>query len=88
MKTKSCEPSLHVLVVNYMDLSILSYIAFAGDDIFWEDKYIESLKALAKLDDEIIARGRRGGLVQLFREKNFFYWEKLDDPNWKSENQG
>jgi hypothetical protein len=71
-----------------MDLSILSYISFAGDDLFWESKYTESLAALAKLDDEIIVRGRRGGLVQLFREKNFLYWEKLDDPNWKADNQG
>ncbi|NPA06352.1 MAG: tetratricopeptide repeat protein [Chloroflexi bacterium] len=84
--TKDCSPRVHARLMDYMDKSIASYKAFLGDEdaesaVLW----IESLKALAKLDDEVIRDGHPGGLLPLFRAKGYFYWEGLDDPKWKQD---
>lgn len=83
MKSKSCDLELHARFMDYLDKSIFFHVAFSADDSEWVDTYIESLKALIFLDDTVISRGHPGGLVELFRERGYFYWEKLDDPNWK-----
>lgn len=82
---KSCQPRMHALLMNYMDTSIAADVKFAADDDTWYDLYIESLRALVSLDDEVIRAYNKGGLVSLFRSKGYFYWEGLDDPNWKNE---
>ncbi len=91
---KWCRPRTHALLMDYMDKSIAMYISFSGEediaaaDILAGVKYIQALKALAALDDDVIRHGHRGGLVELFRSKGYFYWEGLDDPEWKKKVQG
>lgn len=85
MPEKSCQSRAHSLLMDYMDKSIAAYIRFAADDDDWIVLYIESLRALAKLDDEVIRVFDKGGLASLFRSKGYFYWEGLDNPNWKNE---
>ena len=82
--TKDCNPLVHARMMDYMDKSIAMYNAFLADaDADVTPLLIESLKALAKLDDEVIRDGHPGGLLPLFRAKGYFYWEGLDDPQWK-----
>lgn len=88
MPEKSCQPKAHALLMDYMDKSIASSVRFAADDDNWINIYIESLVALGKLDDEVIRISNKGGLVSLFRSKGYFYWEGLDNPNWKNELDG
>jgi hypothetical protein len=86
MPEKSCQPKSHAYLMNYMDESIATYVAFSGDnDALSNLKYIDSLIALADLDDEVIKTFDKGGLVSLFRSKGYFYWEGLDDPKWKNQ---
>ena len=86
---KSCQPKAHALLMNYMDESIASYVAFSGDeDYLSSKKYIDSINALADLDDEVIRTFNKGGLVNLFRDKGYFYWEELNDPQWKNQTGG
>ncbi len=84
MPEKSCQPKMHALLMDYMDTSIAADVRFAADDDTWIDLYIESLRALVSLDDEVIRAYTKGGLVSLFRSKGYFYWEGLDNPNWKN----
>lgn len=84
MPSKKCRPRIHARLMDYMDKTIAAYNAFLGDKD--EESMIlllASWKALADLDDEVIRDGKRGGLVALFRQKGYFYWEGLDDPKWK-----
>lgn len=85
MPEKSCNPKTHALLMDYMDKSISSSIRFAADDFRWITIYKESLVALVALDDEVIRTFNKGGLVSMFRSKGYFYWEGLDNPNWKNE---
>jgi len=87
---KKCESKLHALLMDYMDKSIAAYIGFSGneDDYTFVQEYATEIKALIRLDDEIKSRGYREGLVGLFRNKGYFYWEKLDDPYWRSSGGG
>jgi hypothetical protein len=88
MPDKSCYPKAHALLMDYMDTSIAAYVRFAADDNTWTDLYIESLRALVALDDEVIKTFNKGGLVSLFRSKGYYYWEGLDNPNWRNELDG
>ena len=88
MPSKKCRPRIHARLMDYMDKTIAAYNAFLGDKD--EESMIlllASWKALAALDDEVIRDGKRGGLVALFRQKGYFYWEGLDDPKWKEKLQ-
>ncbi len=88
MPTKWCRPRIHARLMDYMDKSIAAYSEFLGEnDVESMTLLIESWKALAELDDEVIRDGKRGGLVSLFRAKGYFYWEGLDDPKWKEKLQ-
>lgn len=80
---KSCQPRIHSLLMDYMDKSIKADLAFAIDDLNWNSLYVDSIVALARLDDEVSRTLNAGGLLGLFRSKGFFYWEGLEDPNWK-----
>ena len=72
--------------MDYMDKTIATDIGFSGDvdDDTFSQSYIAEISALIKLDDTVKGIGYGGGLVELFRDKGFFYWEKLDDPTWRS----
>ena len=84
--TKECRPRLHARLMDYMDTTIAAYNEFLGDnDLESMAILLESWKALAALDDEVIRDGHPGGLLPLFRAKGYFYWEKLEDPHWKDE---
>lgn len=85
MPEKTCEPKVHALMMDYMDKSIATYVQFASDtdDAQTGSLYVESLVALAHLDDEVVQEFDRGGLLGLFRSKGYFYWEGLNDPDWK-----
>jgi tetratricopeptide (TPR) repeat protein len=85
MPEKSCQPRAHSLLMDYMDKSIAAYVRFAANDETWIGLYIDSIEALVNLDNEVIRVFDRGGLVSLFRSKGYFYWEGLDDPNWKNQ---
>lgn len=86
MPDKSCQPKAHSLVMNYMDETIAAYVAFSGgEDSLSYSKSIDSIKALSALDDEVIQIFDKGGLISLFRSKGYFYWEGLDDPEWKNQ---
>lgn len=89
MSDKTCQPKAHSLLMNYMDLSISAYVAFSGEeDTLSYDILDQSLKALSELDDEVIKTFDKGGLVSLFRSKGYFYWEGLDNPQWKNQVDG
>jgi hypothetical protein len=85
MESQSCRPRWHSLMMDYMDKAITSYVSFSAEepDYVWEEKYVESLEALAALDDAVIADGHSGGLVAMFRQHGYYYWEQLDEPDWK-----
>lgn len=86
MPDKTCQPRAHSLLMNYMDTSISAYVAFSGEeDLLAFGKLDESIDALSALDDEVIKTFDQGGLVSLFRSKGYFYWEGLDDPQWKNQ---
>jgi hypothetical protein len=87
MSSKSCRPRWHSLMMDYMDKAIASYVSFSAEDpdYVWNEKYLESLEALAALDDAVIDSGHTGGLVAMFRQRGYFYWEKLDEPDWKED---
>jgi hypothetical protein len=74
-------------MMDYMDKAIASYVSFSAEDpdYVWNEKYLESLEALAALDDAVIDSGHTGGLVAMFRQRGYFYWEKLDEPDWKED---
>lgn len=82
---KPCRPETHARLMDYMDKSITTFLSFSASDSdsVVNNLYIDSLIALAKLDDQAIADGHTGGLVPMFRERGYFYWEQLDDPSWK-----
>lgn len=86
MPSRHCRPRLHAHLMDYMDKAISAYNEFLGDND-WESfaGLIESWVALAKLDDAVIHDGHKGGLRSLFRERGYFYWEGLDDPEWKND---
>lgn len=89
MPDKLCQTKAHSYMMNYMDESIAMYVAFSGEDESLSAlKYIDSLTALSDLDDEVIQAFDNGGLVSLFRSKGYFYWEGLDNPQWKNEVDG
>ncbi|KXK12188.1 MAG: hypothetical protein UZ14_CFX002002542 [Chloroflexi bacterium OLB14] len=89
MPDKSCQPKAHSLLMNYMDESISSYVAFSGEeDSLAYEKTIDSINALSDLDDEVIQTFDEGGLISLFRSKGYFYWEGLDNPQWKNQVDG
>lgn len=84
MPTKGCAPRVHARLMDYMDKTIAGYTEFLGDNDLGSFLLLkESLKALADLDDEVIRDGHRGGLLPLFQEKGYFYWEILEEPHWK-----
>jgi len=89
MPDKACQPRTHSLLMNYMDLSISAYVAFSGEkDTLSYAILDQSIEALSELDDEVIKTFDKGGLVSLFRSKGYFYWEGLDDPQWKNQVDG
>jgi len=89
MPDKTCQPKAHSLIMNYMDLSISAYVAFSGEeDTLSYDILDQSIEALSELDDEVIKTFDKGGLVSLFRSKGYFYWEGLDNPQWKNQVDG
>jgi len=89
MPDKSCQPKAHSLLMNFMDESISAYVAFSGEeDISAYEKTIDSINALSRLDDEVIQTFNQGGLISLFRSKGYFYWEGLDNPQWKDQVDG
>lgn len=83
IEEKSCAEKTHALMIDYMDKSIMSYILFSRDDYTWILQQEESLKSLLQLDEDIEQNWHNGGLVGLFREKGYYYWEGLDDPDWR-----
>ncbi|MFZ5809542.1 MAG: tetratricopeptide repeat protein [Chloroflexota bacterium] len=84
MPSKVCQPTTHSLLMDYMDKVIESYIAFSGEqDLDSLELLSESLKALIKLDEHVSKKYNPYGLVAMFRAKGYYYWERLDDPNWK-----
>jgi len=84
MPSKVCQPTTHSLLMDYMDTVIQAYIAFSGEqDLDSLELTLESLKALVRLDDHVAKKYNPGGLVAMFRAKGYYYWEQLDDPNWK-----
>lgn len=89
MSDKSCQSKAHSYLMNFMDESIASYVAFSGEyDSLSNQKYLDSVDALSKLDDEVIRVFDKGGLISLFRSKGYFYWEGLDNPKWKDQLDG
>lgn len=84
LSSKSCHPTSHRLLMDYMDKIIASYISFSADnDLEMAGLYLEGLKALVKLDEHVARNFNPGGLVAMFRAKGYYYWELLDDPDWK-----